>query len=306
MKTNQVRLGLKGTFITPLKADTLFGGICWSIREGGSEKQLIDFLNQYRNGNPPLVLSNGFPGELFPRPFLPLKTRGDGSKKDLFRRHKEAKRAKKIKYLSASEFNAFCEGRLPVLTEKDPEGERVMLHNQVNRLSGTTDKGTLYEQTERYLKPGFTFFSVYIRVSSEWEDIVRSAMALLGETGLGKRRSIGKGVFSVDGWEEIELGVKTEADGFISLSDFVPAHDDPTNGWWGFDVKYGKLAGEHGLIHSPFKRPLLMLSAGSCFRVAGEVRYYYGRMVDGITPHLPQVLHYALAFAIPIRLPKQS
>lgn len=67
-------------------------------------------------------------------------------------------------------------------------------------------------------------------------------------------------------------------------------------------VKYGKLGGEYTFSRNPFKKPLIMLTAGSVFRVQQSVKPFYGRMIEGIAPSKPEVVHYGYAFSVPIKL----
>ena len=89
---------------------------------------------------------------------------------------------------------------------------------------------------------------------------------------------------------------------FVSLSNFVPARNDPIEGTWQTIVKYGKLGEEYATGGNPFKRPLLMFTAGSTFYDA-PCREYYGRVVKDIAPSYHKVVQYALALPVPIKLP---
>src|SRR5436309_4450718 len=95
METYQVRLALRAATGTPWQADTLFGHLCWQLRYQEGAQAVEDFLELYRLGEPPLVLSDGFPGspELLPRPLLPPMTMvEDGAA--LAERRAEARRQK--------------------------------------------------------------------------------------------------------------------------------------------------------------------------------------------------------------------
>lgn len=59
MKT--VYLEPKATFKTDLQSDTLFGLICWGIRQVFSEQKLEELLAQFAAGTPPFLLSSAFP-----------------------------------------------------------------------------------------------------------------------------------------------------------------------------------------------------------------------------------------------------
>ena len=77
---------------------------------------------------------------------------------------------------------------------------------------------------------------------------------------------------------------------------------DPTEGYWGTAVKYGKLGEEGAASPQPFKRPLIRLTPGSCFYCAGEARLWYGRLVPGVATD-SRVVQYAYAFPVGMRLP---
>jgi CRISPR-associated protein Csm4 len=97
----------------------------------------------------------------------------------------------------------------------------------------------------------------------------------------------------------------TGANGFVSLSNFIPAPTDPTDGRWGLLTKRPKLGDEWAAGGNPFKRRLLFLEAGSCFRAAPP-RPWYGRMVEGVALDRPEVVQYGLAYTVPMRLPEED
>ena len=68
-------------FKTELRSDTLWGLICWAIRNLYGNDALENFIQSYNTGKPEFVISSTFPfmqenkeiTEFFPRPFLPAK-----------------------------------------------------------------------------------------------------------------------------------------------------------------------------------------------------------------------------------------
>jgi CRISPR-associated protein Csm4 len=122
--------------------------------------------------------------------------------------------------------------------------------------------------------------------------------------GYGKRRAVGYG--AIGAWE-LEpfngFGSFEGADAFVSLSRFVPAAADPADGMWRTAVKFGKVGGETA---TPFKRPLVTLTAGSWFRTRGAPREWYGRLASGVSTAHPEVVQYGLAFAVPMRVPVEA
>ena len=134
MKTYRLRIKLAGNYITPFDADTIFGGLCWTIRFIEGEDSLKAFLAEYFAGTPPIILSNAFPGDLLPKPMVPAKTASFSSRNQMIAAAREAKRVKKIEYLTLEEFLAVAQGEtITISTKKKPVNEIVTLHNQINR-----------------------------------------------------------------------------------------------------------------------------------------------------------------------------
>lgn len=312
MKTYRLKLRLNGGFITPFQADTVFGGLCWLIRylEGKDALQLM--LEDFRSGRPWFILSNAYPGDLLPKPLLKIKRPVPKTRDEQIMQAKEGKRIKKIEYLTPAEFVSLIGGSKPVLeTREKPISRLSTLHNQINRISGSTaDGGLLFEQEESYINQNdennqeHDYLSIYIKLREPGlRDRLLEYFCLLGQTGIGKRKSTGKGSFRVIEMGKCDLfdSIK-ESNGYLSLSNFVPAPGDPTEGYYKTFVKYGKLGEEYALSNYPFKHPLLMIQAGCVFFTKGEVKPFYGQMVENIAPTHPEVVQYALAFSVPVRL----
>jgi len=288
----------------------LFGHWCWLIRYEEGEAALRTFLDPYRAGEPPIVLSNGFPGDWLPRPILPPRLHVPSRKKtDQVRAMQAAKAGKSVRFVSLDEFNALRRGDEVLLTISPTiVMRRPVLKNLINRLTGTIASfeiegeevgGRLFDRQELAyvdrsdLIPKPLDVSIYVKVADEEsatraEDLFRR----LARSGYGAKKAVGYGQFEVveferfDGFAELD-----DANGFISLSNWVPARDDPQVGFYNTLVKYGKLGEELAVSENPFKFPLTMLTAGSSFYTEGEVKDYYGRLVTGIAPAAPEVVH---------------
>ena len=311
--------------LTPWQADTLFGHLCWLIRYRESEEALLDFLEQYHQGRPPLLLSNGFPGELLPRPTLPAQGhRADLPKSDQIATMKAAKRGKDIRWISLDDFNALRRGeRIHPGRQIALKPPQVVLKNQINRLTGGTaamdekaDSGNLYNLEElRFVDEGDAAnaamdISVYVRVIDQaWAERAKTLFGYLSDSGYGKKKSSGYGHIEIASWEPFDGfdQAVSEPDGFISLSNWVPAPGDPTEGTYQTLVKYGKLGEEFANRENPFKFPLTMLRAGSSFLGNGPRRDWYGRLVEDIAPLSVEnpdlnIVQYGYAFAVAAKL----
>ena len=64
-------------FATPLKGDTLFGQLCWALRDRLGEHRLRELLEGYTEGRPFAVVSDALPEGCWPRPVVPPAIFGD-------------------------------------------------------------------------------------------------------------------------------------------------------------------------------------------------------------------------------------
>ncbi|MBI4847721.1 MAG: hypothetical protein HY808_03980 [Nitrospirae bacterium] len=300
MKTYRLKIKPQSSFLTPWQADTIFGNLCWIMAWREGDDALKEFLEQYKNGNPVFVMSDGMPGDLLPSPaHLSLAEQ----KEKGFDAFKTAKELKKVAWLSQDVFESVRVGNLEIELSTPIKTFKTFttLHSSINRLSGTTgEEGSLFELPEYAFEQND--ISIYLKIKDGWEEKVFALFKDLSLTGYGKKKSVGKGAFEIIGQLEPfdRFDGFDEANGFMSLSNFVPAKNDPTDGFYKTLVKYGKLGGEFTFCGKPFKKPLMMLTTGSSFRVNGNIKPFYGRMVKGIAPAKLEVVQYGYAFAVPV------
>ncbi len=286
------------------QADTISGHLCWALRYTEGEGALARFLDACRQGRPPILVSNGFPAGLFPRlrvPPAPLDT--TATLENQRRQSMEEKEARKIDHLTLEEFNNTINGMLVRPSRKAEISQRVTLKNQINRITGTTgESGELYE-FEEFRCPAV---SIYARIENDFIETARTLFSFIADNGYGKRKSVGYGAISSMSFAPLEgLNPPEDANGFVSLSNFVPARADPVVGSWDTIIKYGKLGEEYALEKSAFKKPVMMLTAGSTF-YDSPVKPFYGRMVPGVSYSYPQVVQYGFALPVPARLPSMA
>ena len=308
MKTHRLRIKPLSSFLTPWQSDTIFGSLCWIMAWREGEDSLKKFLQEYKDGNPHFILSDGMPDNLLPAPaHLPLMIQ----KLDTLNEYQNAKSLKKVSWLTDTEFESVCTGKLEIQPQesKRPFKSFTTLHSSINRISGTTgEEGSLFELEEYSLERADmkeNVLSIYLKIKEGWEEQVISLFKDLSLVGYGRKKSIGKGSFEIIGrlepFDKFDnfIGVN----GFMTLSNFVPAKHDPTKGFYKTTVKYGKLGGEYTFTGKPFKRPLMMINTGASFYVEGDAKPFYGRMVEDIAPVKPEVIHYGYAFSVPIYIP---
>ncbi len=326
-----VELELGSPIVTKFQADTIFGHICWAMRflkwdtpEGGD--RLGEFLRLYdQEGGPPLLVSDGFPGGYLPRPVLPPITQqelddvvGPVSLGELVRNSHKIKAVKNLEYVPAGDFarlnshwmdpveifRQLFQAHDPMSGDSHPGRTTMVQHNTVDRVRNMVMNG-LYSQEETFYSNDFRKFKIYVRTSYFTREDLARIFEFIGEDGYGKDKSTGKGHFTSIVREGNELVENEDANGFMTLSSFIPKRDDPRDGYYKILHKYGKLGGsfaESGLGRNPFKKPLLMFAAGSVFR---DYQYQrgktYGSLLRDVHPS-GIIRHYAYAFPIGIRL----
>ena len=293
----KIKLKIRGGLMTPFHADTLFGHLCWMVAYREGEKGLKTFLEPFQKKEPPFLISDGFPYELLPKPLSA----------EFFVIDPEVKKnLKKIDFVVPGDFQSFRDGKeCKPDTIQNPYFSWLLPHNRIDRLTQATSKeGGVFNLRKTFVSE----INIYLKtVNEQWVQRVIELFDDLSRSGYGKKKSIGSGQFSISEKVEFDFQQTTNANGFVSLSNFCPAEDDPIEGLYKTFVKYGKLGEEFTFRGNPFKKPLVMIKAGSVFRTSGPPKEYYGRMIqEGIAPAKPEVVQYAYAFAVPIVYPVQT
>lgn len=298
------------SFASLLQSDTLFGAFCWTYRYCYGEDELEELLKECRDGEPCVIFSNAFPHETLP---LPLGVRDIAAdferieaKKDRKNAYQQHKKLKNARYVEKNWFRKMQAGVNSGFTaglEEDTVREMTVPHNLVSRQDGVVKNldgsGSLFEEDEYFGAAGCEY-DVYILSSLE-EDRLKQMVRLMFLLGIGKNKSTGKGSFELRGWhEERELLDCPDANAYVALSNFIPAKEDPTEGWYKPLVKFGKLDREYAMSDTPFKKPLLFLQAGALF-LTKPVNLYYGSCVENVSV-IDGVVVNAYTVAVPMRL----
>lgn len=279
MNLYRYRFVPSGGWRTPWQADTLVGRLCGvAAQTWGPERLQCELLDFFLEGMPPFVVSDAFPGDLLPIPIaLRLYDWGETERKTI----------KRARWLSLTDFERVRRGDAiasDALLSENAFVRRDRLQNTISRQTGTTGENSLFSATEFFLNRNEEtdpdYLSLYVRIESGFEDTFEELLLQLSREGYGADASVGYGAFRLAGGVERLLDWDTleGASGLISLSTFQPAPQDPSDGYWEAFVKYGKLGPEFGL-KNVFKRPLVLLRPGACFR--GDAgRAFLGRALS--------------------------
>jgi len=314
MKLHRLTIRPTSLQLTPWQADTLFGTLCWAYRFREGEDALREFLEPFVQGDPPFLLSDAMPEGYFP---VPLFLRVAHTKRTCDREiYRKEKLLKKTLFLPEEQFEKACRGEAVEIGKQDRELTRAasQLHASINRATGTTTSaddetgGNLFEL--HGWVPGNRSGCMNIYIADRRGDQIEQVVRLLRDvelSGFGKKKSSGMGAFRIVSkpkpWQP--PNVNGNANGFVSLSGFVPAEADPTIGFWQVKVKHGKLGESYAVGGDPFKYPWIVLQAGACFATNGPPGEVYGRMIEGISPHYSDVVQYGFAFPVPALIPSE-
>lgn len=227
MKTYRITLNLRSAFATPLKGDTLFGQLCWAIRNRLGENNLSGLLNGYTNSQPFAVVSDAFPQGYVPLPKLPSssydKIEGEEDRKAVKKRcwlpetaiaepvnHwlNHAVDAKTVAHRTQEKSIHKSDTSLRLaLSEKHPQP-----HNTINRQTNTTGEGGFAPYSiEQEWFLAFVAWTIYLLLDTDRlsQNDCRQCLEDIGHIGFGRDASIGLGKFSVSGFEETTLPGQT-------------------------------------------------------------------------------------------------
>lgn len=293
MKLYRIKLRPLSAWRSEWQADTIAGLLCWTLaRNADNDTLQNEILQKCLDGKPPFVLSDAFPLDFLPIPEIARLSI-----------EKPSKKVKSARWLSAEDFQKARRGEN--LSEdkfiaNDFINRETHLHNTLDRLSDTTGaSGGLFASTDFFGRAqngeNEFYLSIYARIEENYAGRLSEIFKLLSESGFGADISTGKGQFEIlsdfeeAGWLDAPI---ENSNGIVVLSTFQPAEADSTNGVWESFVKFGKTGADFGL-ENVFKRPLLMLKAGACFK-SNDEKGFAGRIItmsELLTPEQSDQLH---------------
>ncbi len=302
-----IPLTLRAPLGTPLAGDTLFGQLCWAVRETHGEAELGRLLEGYPQGQPWLVVSDGLPAGFLPRPTVPPpgKTQPEERKAAKGRRwiaHADA--AQPLPELLAaakSDEEVFGKDRAPVAARAH--------HNTLNRLTGTTGTGAFapytMAQTHYFAGQPIDVWCVLDETRCPAERL-RELFAAVGATGFGRDASIGLGKFDVGTPTPPVLPAPTFADSYWTLGPCAPQGQgfDSEKSFWKVLTRFGRHGNALALSANPFKHPLLLAAAGAVFVPAGALttRLFVGQGLAGVSAVDEKTVHQGYAPVLPLQM----
>lgn len=296
-------------FPFPLHSDTLFGAICYGMKElfGEDEVKGLD--------KPKFLLSSAFPFleqdnkkiHFFPKIIFPPK-------KISTELMDNAKIYKKARFIHESLFNKLLDGELSeedVISNIDdykvkngilmPRNIDYMIfrisdmpRNVINRITNKSED-FFYTSGALFENGGVFFLIKYIRGEENCKKKIRASIEFLRDRGIGGDISVGKGVFSVE-YGEIDIENENKGDFFVTLSLYSPTDEELKK--FGKNMWYNVIRREGKCKDGESKKAIFMFGEGSIFPEIDK--QIYGRIEK--VRDSPQVFQYGLAFPLKVRI----
>ncbi len=312
MQTFQITLQLQSAFGTPLKGDTLFGQLCWAIRNRFSEARLEDCLTGYTDGQPFVVLSDAFPEGYLPLPKLPscyYDALPNQDRKAIKKRSWlpiEAVEKPVSQWLALAQTARDISGQASGLSEFHPQP-----HNTIHRHTNTTgeDGFAPYSMDQEWFWPQICW-TIYAVLDTDQlsSDELQQALTDIGLTGFGRDARIGLGKFNIADFKPVSLPQQPNANACLTLAPSLPQGlgFDEVNSCYQLFTRFGR----HGdiAVHQegrPFKNPLLMAQTAAVWVTPPPDSGYIGQGVgaDGrLSKTLPATVHQGYAPFIAINM----
>lgn len=321
MRMVRARITPRSAFGTLPLGDTLFGQVCWAIRNRQGEVRLNELLKGYTEGRPFLVVSDAMPAGYLPRPVLP-------SRFFVPLEGVDRKQAKKRQWLPIEKFSE------PVINwlrhckrSTDLPGGWFDMHpqphNSIDRRSGTTGTDA---QFAPYAMPQYWYgtqrkqngqehfivgsMDVYLALDETRlsDEEVNTALSDIGDLGFGRDAGIGLGRFKVDVLEEASLPAQRDANAWMTLAPCAPQGLEwvPDRCFYQVFTRFGR----HGDIAvkrgNPFKTPLLLAASGAVLSpVNFAPRSFVGQGLGGdgsLSKAVPRTVHQGYAPVIGVKI----
>lgn len=314
MNRYRVTLALRAPLGSPLAGDTLFGQLCWALREAHGEAELTRLLDGYTAGHPWLVVGDGLPTGYLPRPTVPAALDPN------FRDAQARKAAKGKRWVALADAAQSPPQSLPQLlaaartdaevfgAENAPQTVR-RHHNTLNRLTGTTGSGSgefaPYTVAQTHYAAGQAIDLWCVLDESRCDATrLRTLLGAIGQTGFGRDASIGLGQFDLSALApavppEPTFTANHGELAYCTLGPCAPQAQgfDGQRSYWKPLTRFGRHGNLLALGANPFKHPLLLAAAGAVLVPADEFRprAFVGQGLRGVSSAHADTVHQGYA-----------
>ncbi|MCF6265490.1 MAG: hypothetical protein L3J57_02970 [Desulfuromusa sp.] len=275
-------------FATPMRSDTLYGQLLCAAAELNGESGVETLITQFKENNPPIILSSAFPAGKLPMPVLPGIKRTQFKKlasETMFDDLSKHKRFRQKRFLSTTDWMQLA-GQMSSLklyqhdtqkpednsetTNKQDQDARRTMHNCIDRNTNRVVEGGLYSEEAHYFKPDFTY-DLYVKTADS--DLFERLLNHVATVGFGADASSGKGQFEFAKDEAFDDTMfNHQGNAVMNLSVCIAEETEQFSGTWNLFTKLGKVWSGFGETN-PFKKPLIAFTEGSVFTRMPESSY---------------------------------
>jgi len=324
MQTYKIKWQPVSSLGTELQSDTIFGHFCWSVNFLYGEESLKKMLQELAK-EPILLFSSGFPQGFLPVPRpLPISSETWLKTKEFLSIEKQdnwdlyRKKLKKVQYIPVDiwkELSAgyswlklfwkYLENDEQILQSTDLKEimkEDVIIHNQINRISQTTQKdfGGPFAEITTFFADKF-FFESYLKTDYYSKEELGNIFQHMTSSGFGRNKSTGQGYLKIEikPFEFDNTNAKVNA--WMTLSNMIPDKNDSINAFYEGFTKYPKLGGVFAMTQSPFKKPMFVFKPGAVFVGTTSPR---GSLIENIH-HNKEIVQNLYAISLPINIEEE-
>lgn len=309
MQSYRLQITPQSAFATELLGDTLFGQLCWAIRNRLGEKHLEKLLAGYTDNQPFAIISNAFPHGMIPRPTLPAVY---FNKVD-DRQRKQLKKCTWLPVTAIQEPLATWQQHCQSTNNISKKEQKLQPHNTINRLTETTGEGAFapYTMKQHWYTPD-TLLDIYVLFDDErcTAEQLHTCFSDIGCFGYGRDASIGLGKYRIDSFEPIRLPQQQNANACLTLAPCAPqgiTHIDAQCSFYQLFTRFGRHGDSAAHANAkPFKNPVLMTQAGGVFSTAFTDTGFIGQGLGGegqLSKSIAATVHQGYAPTIAVHLP---
>ena len=324
----------RSAFATPLKGDTLFGQLCWVLRDRLGEDRLRELLQGYTEGRPFAVVSDALPERCWPRPVVPSEMFGDVDST-------KRKAMKKRTWLRHADFARPVREWLHCMVEDplDPDdglasgapsatGTRPLVEHETRfrnsidrRVGTTTDEGFApYGMPQFHYREG-TRLDCHVVYDTERidDEALLRAMTDIGGFGFGRDATVGLGRFAVEkrppGDRDALPLSQDDATSWLTLAPVAPQGMGwkPDRCWYQPFTRFGRHGNAAVHFGNPFKTPILLADTGAVLTPRNnhhDAPLFLGQGLGGanrpLSLSIPETVHQGYAPVIGIRIPERA
>ena len=258
-----------GSRASPILSHTLFGAVCWALVTLGQDVgAILERFDDggprfaFTNAYPYIQAKDGERLLLLPRP--PFRVPPDAieahPRRPIAERVDRAKEIQGARFISpgvaeqlqnggwgaAALFDQALQGEVRLHSDtvwlapeleciwggklRKPWEQTIVQRNSVDRIAGATVEGLLFQQTETFYDARRSGLWFGVWADDDVWPIIEGAFRFVADTGLGGKRSVGKGHFEFSAPQDwpCYFSTPSQRQRFLSLSHYIPAAPDET------------------------------------------------------------------------------